>query len=498
MKKIFTIALILMGSLFAKAQAPLQAGEVAPNFTYADINNVSHTLYNYLDSGYTVIMDISATWCGPCWAVHNSHVFDSLTHHYGINGTIDPKKIKVFFFEGDATTNTADLNGTGSNTQGNWVTGSNYTIIDNAAIKTQYPIDGYPHFYVVCPNRMISFSQAGYSAAMLTEPFWVNYQGDCPVKVTGSNASTISSATETSICAGGSTVLKAKIQNMGTVPMTSATINAKVGANTIATYNWSGSLNTYDVTDVTIGNYTFNPGQTLVDYEVVLPGDVQANDNIKSKSLSALTSPIYNWRLVVKTDQYPGETTWKIKNASNVVVDQHTYTPGTGTDGAGGPDAGQIFIYNLMLNQNECYTFEITDTYGDGLFGVQAAADTGYIKLFDDVSMTTPLINFGGDYGTGINGIAKTGNVLSNVEFSLNNNIELFPNPANNEITIKGLKGNVNFKLVDVLGRTVKTFAATTINQIAKLQIAEIPNGNYILKIEQDGNVQTKSVLIQH
>ena len=52
--------------------------------------------------------------------------------------------------------------------------------------------------------------------------------------------------------------------------------------------------------------------------------------------------------------------------------------------------------------------------------------------------------------------------------------------------------------MVDVLGRTVKTFEANSINKIAKLQIAEIPNGNYILKIEQDGIVQTKSVLIQH
>ncbi|MBP6456458.1 MAG: T9SS type A sorting domain-containing protein [Chitinophagaceae bacterium] len=180
-QKIFTLIIILFSFNVSKAQ--LAIGSTAPDFTYTDINNVTQNLYTYLDSGYTVIMDISATWCGPCWSVHNSHVFEDLTNQYGSNGTIDPKKIKIFFFEGDGSTTTADLNGTGSNTQGDWVTGTNYTIIDNAAIKNKYPIGGYPHFYVICSDKKVKYEIAGYMASMLSTPFWVNQLNDCKIQV---------------------------------------------------------------------------------------------------------------------------------------------------------------------------------------------------------------------------------------------------------------------------------------------------------------------------
>lgn len=60
MKKLFTILTICF-SLSTFAQ--LADGTVAPNFTVQDINGETHTLYDYLDNGYSVIIDISATCC---------------------------------------------------------------------------------------------------------------------------------------------------------------------------------------------------------------------------------------------------------------------------------------------------------------------------------------------------------------------------------------------------------------------------------------------------
>ena len=494
MKKILFSALALCSFMTMKAQSPLQAGDVAPNFTYSDINNVSHNLYNYTDSGYTVILDVSATWCGPCWAVHNSHVFDSLTHHYGLNGTISPKKIKFFFFEGDASTTNADLMGTGTNTQGNWVAGTNYTILDQAGIKTQYPIDGYPHFYVICPNRTVAFSKAGYTTAMLQENFWTPYIQSCPSKITGTNASTISVGTPTNICAGSPTLLSAKIQNMGTTPLTSATVVAKVAGANVASFNWSGNLGTYDFASVNIGNYTFNSGTTPVTYEVTTAGDLLATDNSKILSSSAITANFKTWTLNVKTDDYPGEITWKLKNSTGGIVQQQTYTAGPGTGGQGGVDAKKLFTYPFSLNASECYTLEVTDVYGDGLYGVAAAADTGYVKLFDGAN-TTPLINFGGGYGSGATSIAKTGVVTSINEFD-NANVDVYPNPTSSDLNVRGVTGNATFNFVDVLGRTIKTISLENINSEIKLNVSELTKGNYILKITNEGKSIVKSIVI--
>jgi hypothetical protein len=38
----------------------------APNFTVTDINGTSHTLYNYLDSGYVMVLELLSVTCGHC------------------------------------------------------------------------------------------------------------------------------------------------------------------------------------------------------------------------------------------------------------------------------------------------------------------------------------------------------------------------------------------------------------------------------------------------
>ena len=74
MKKLLFSAAMLLAGVSANAQ--LAPGSVAPNFTVTayqswlstagTTSNGSYTLYDYLDQGYTVFLDVSATWCGPC------------------------------------------------------------------------------------------------------------------------------------------------------------------------------------------------------------------------------------------------------------------------------------------------------------------------------------------------------------------------------------------------------------------------------------------------
>lgn len=154
MKKLFT-------SLYAVAAisaASAQVGATAPDFTVVDINGTSHNLYSYLNSGKVVLLDVSATWCGPCWNFHNAHYLEDLYTEFGPNGT---NEVVVLFYEGDAATGANALNGTGGSTQGDWVTGTPYPIINEAPLQLNLNIFaplGFPTINVIsCADKKIKW-----------------------------------------------------------------------------------------------------------------------------------------------------------------------------------------------------------------------------------------------------------------------------------------------------------------------------------------------------
>ena len=61
---------------------------------------------------------------------------------YGPDGT---DELRIFYIEADDTTTDDDLNGAGTATQGDWVTGTTYPIIDNGgSIFDEYAGAYYP------------------------------------------------------------------------------------------------------------------------------------------------------------------------------------------------------------------------------------------------------------------------------------------------------------------------------------------------------------------
>ncbi len=130
-----------------------QIGATAPDFNVTDIDGNTIRLYaDILDQGLVAVVDVSATWCGPCWSLHQSHALEELHQAYGPNGT---NQLRVIFYEGDATTTSEDLAGTGSNTLGNWMEGITYPIVDEAVLSLDLNIwapEGFPTVSVIHPD----------------------------------------------------------------------------------------------------------------------------------------------------------------------------------------------------------------------------------------------------------------------------------------------------------------------------------------------------------
>lgn len=145
MKKMFFV----FAMSFLAMNGNAQVGAVAPNFTQNDLSGTPHDLYTYLNAGKVVIVDMSATWCGPCWNFHNAHYLKDLYTEFGPSGT---NQAVILFYEDDVSTTLDDLNGLTGGTMGDWVTGVPYPIINaTQTLPSQYGA-GYPTVSVICPS----------------------------------------------------------------------------------------------------------------------------------------------------------------------------------------------------------------------------------------------------------------------------------------------------------------------------------------------------------
>lgn len=147
MKKV----LLSLSLAFITTIAVAQFG-TAHDFTVTDINGDEFHLYEHLDAGKVVVLDVSATWCPPCWTFHQGHYLQDLHEMYGPDGT---DQLRVMFYEGDANTTMADLEGTTSNTMGNWIEGTTYPIVNESPLQLDlsvYAPQGFPTVSIIRPS----------------------------------------------------------------------------------------------------------------------------------------------------------------------------------------------------------------------------------------------------------------------------------------------------------------------------------------------------------
>jgi hypothetical protein len=306
----FCLSLTVLLRAEGNPPLPLPNGATAPDFTLTDVNGVTHTLYDYLDQGYTVFLEFSAVWCGPCWNYHNSGILEEIYNTYGPNGT---DQVMVFFIEGDPSTPESLLFG-GPGSQGNWVAGTPFPIMDdpNGAVTASYAITYYPTLYSVCPNKKI------YEAGQTSVAGWETRLQSCSLAETH---------TSTDLTCFG--------ENTGSIDL------MPTGGYGGLSYQWSNGMNTQDLTGLPGGAYTC----TISD---VYGHSVEAGPIVIS------SPPPFNTQLV--NQQAP---LCFAQNSGSISVSANGGTPGyeyAWNTGATGP-----FVNNLL---GGTYTVTATDDNG--------------------------------------------------------------------------------------------------------------------------------------
>lgn len=467
----------------------IEDGSVAPAFTATDLNGNTHTLQDYLDDGKTVILNISATWCGPCWSYKQTGALSDIYYAYGDQGS---DEVVILYIEGDAQTGLDQLNGIGGGTVGDWVSTTPFPIIDSATIADQYEITYFPTVYRICPDGLVY--EMGQLSSTAIES---HINANCTGTLQGEDEHAQVSVDEINLCEDGvSTDFSVKVRNYGNSTITSVDFDVVTGGSTISVSE-NANISKFDeqtfvVSAALDSNLENSVNLSSINNTAPFSAALAATD----LDLSIASSVGPEIEVHIYTDNYPSEIEWNIKDDSgNVVASGGPYQPGTDDQfGGGGPDALTTKIHNVTLPDNDgaCYTIELLDSYGDGWSLTDGSITPGIEIFFNDESV---FLKNAGDFGNSLElpSAIKYLESLSNPIFEAYE-FKIYPNPTNGTLF---LSANENFEY-EIYNLQGKKILQGEVNSLSKqLDLSDFSSGVYLLKVDINEVSNTQKIILK-
>lgn len=282
------------------------------------------------------------------------------------------------------------------------------------------------------------------------------------------------------------------LQNWGSNPMSTATIAYNVNGGTSQNYNFSDAGNPIApgaTRMITLNPISFVPvaGNNTLNVTVSNPNGVADNtsDNTGSTTFSATLATLSGSlpvTLNLVTDRYGSETTWNVKNSGGATI---------ASGGPYGPDLAANGTTTqppvpITLSPNDCYTFTILDSYGDGIDG---GYGVGSYNIKDANNLT--LVS-GGAFGSEDLGLFKS--PLAGLIENAISEVSIYPNPATDVLNVSfASEESAMVTMTDLQGRVV---AVEEGSEVA-FNVANLAKGSYIVSITSAGSVYTQNVVIQ-
>lgn len=293
-----------------------------------------------------------------------------------------------------------------------------------------------------------------------------------------------------------------KIKNTGTDTVKSVIFSYGVSGGTVLTHTWTGSLAFLQETEAVLPpslpvlsntvNATFEVSVTAVNGTT---GDDDLFNNIYRSTF--VPTSIFPENLVVRfmTNNVSGENLWTL-------YDEYD-TPLVSNSPLSNATVHRDTILGLPPG---CYKFHIED-YGCNGIGWWAApsAGNGALRFESAVTPNGLIYNFPIDFGCSFTKyfrvVAPGSTVGLNSLTEMSNIIEVFPNPAADQVFIKldlSHSQNVNYVITDVNGRIVREKTLTN-TQVAyeTISISDLSAGIYLVQVRlADQSTVTKKLVI--
>ncbi len=278
----------------------------------------------------------------------------------------------------------------------------------------------------------------------------------------------ISPSLDQSTC-GTSFDIKTKIQNYSTQNINNFKVSYQIDNNEIQELEWNGSLEPQESIELVIGTESLSIGIHSLSIYTSQPNgyrDINNNNDSLFFDFDVQEGNFYN--IQVQTDNYAEEVSWTILNENQDTTYIYNQL-----------SSNELNTENICLNNDSCYTFEITDEYSDGIccdFG------NGYIAINNEI--------FSGEFESELSvDLCELSSIKTH-----DHNIIVYPNPTKGILNIKSDNPIVSIELIDIHSKIVRNFAKLSY-YTETIYLSELEFGFYFIKIKTKDYTTTKKII---
>ncbi len=278
------------------------------------------------------------------------------------------------------------------------------------------------------------------------------------------------------------------IKNKGADILTTCNVNFEVNGNLVYTYPWTGTLGFTETDFIEVPEFTFSADD---DNEIVVylsDPNGGTDDNPDNNSKTFNTTPPENVTdmliLIMKTDDQPQETSWKVFDATGNVVDE------------GGPyTQPQLFFKDTVFYQSTgCHQFVMYDAGGNGL--------TTYYVLRSYIDGLQETIHTGTSFGYKESTHFTVDDFTEVEVLDRQHEVIFYPNPLSHkgQISFELLEEtNIEINIFNLTGQPVKTVDASILgpgNHNVQFDVEDLRTGIYLIQTKIGSETMTKRISV--
>ena len=270
------------------------------------------------------------------------------------------------------------------------------------------------------------------------------------------------------------------VNNNGTEPLSNFSIKYRYNNDTETVLPITDVLAANESRNYTLPEVVLPTGTNNLYVEIVYTNDQNTGNNIKNVPIEILEGlDTQKVILNLRTDNYAYENAWTLKNSANQIIYQAS-------------NLSDATTYRIELDnlENDCYKFEITDSYGDGI--CCSYGNGSYSLTLPDGT----VLKEGGQFGDSESTIFKIEKTLNTTDISAKE-IAIYPNPTNDIVTLSvpNKDGNFTFEVYSTIGQLLKVGKG---KGDEKLNMKTFGKGTYVIKIKTEkGKTISKKIIVK-